>query len=362
MDVTGSGANRRATPEVLIIGAGIAGIATALRTRALNESCDITLADAAARLGGKIAGTVIDGCVVDGGADVCIGNKLRATSLFDALSLGTRVIRVNPDNLPTYERRKNSLERSSTTFDGELLTFRSGVHELVDVACAALRGVTVLTNATAGSIQPATGRRWIATFTDGTSRLADAVVVAVPARAASMLLSPFARDMGAKLAEITYPATTTVTLAWKADDVHCSLAGTGYLVSDPSSAVSACTWTSSKNPTHAPAGTILLRGYVRGCGMDAVSLVRAEIASTLGITAAPLFTRVYEWPAGIPAYPSDHETNMRALGDAIAGTRGLFIAGSTFHGVGIPDCISSGERAAESVVAYLAARQTEEAA
>jgi protoporphyrinogen oxidase len=362
MDVTGGGARRHETPEVLIIGAGIAGIAAALRTRALNESCGITLADAASRPGGKIAGAVVDGCVVDGAADVCIGSKLRATSLFDTLSLATRVIRVNPDNLPTYELRNGSLQRSPTTFEGELLTFRSGVRELVDVACAALSGVTVLTNSAAESIQSASGGRWLAKFADGTSRLADAIIVAVPARAGSALLSPFARDEAAKLAEVTYPATTTVTMAWTAGDVRCSLAGTGYLVSDTRSAVSACTWTSSKNPTHVPAGVVLLRGYVRGCSVDAVSLVRAEIASTLGITAEPLFTRVYEWPAGIPVYPPDYAASVTALTDALAASPGIFVAGSAFHGVGIPDCIGSGERAAESVAAYLAAVQTEEAA
>jgi protoporphyrinogen oxidase len=362
MDVTGSGAGKSATPAVLVIGAGIAGIAAALRIRALNDSCAITIADGAPRPGGKIAGDVVDGCVVDGGADVCIGSKLRATNLFDTLSLGARAVRVNPDNLPTYELRNGVLAPSPTGFDGELLTFRSGVRELVDVACAALRNVTVVTCAIAESIRHAAGTGWATTFADGTTRTDDAIIVAVPARAAAKLLSPFALAEATRLAEITYPATTTVTMAWNAEDVRCPLDGTGYLVADESSAVSACTWTSSKNPTHARGSTVLLRGYVRGCGMDAVSLVRAELAATLGISATPLFTRVYEWPAGIPVYPPDHDANVSALGDAIAATPGIFVAGSAFHGVGIPDCIRSGERAAESVAAYLAAVQTEEAA
>ena len=362
MGVISDGVDRPATPEVLVIGAGIAGIAAALRIHALNDSCTVTLADSAPRIGGKISGDVVDGCVVDGGADVCIGDKLRATGLFDALSLGARVIRVNPDNLPTYELRDGALGPSPTTFEGELLTFRGGVREVVDVARAALSGVTILTNVVAESVQPADDARWITRFADGTSLTSTVIIVAVPARAAATLLSPFAPVEAAKLAAIAYPATTTVTMAWNAADVQYPLAGTGYLITDTSSAVSACTWTSSKNPTHAPHGTVLLRGYVRGCGVDAVALVRAEIASTLGITAAPLFTRVYEWPAGIPVYPADHETNVRAIGDAIAATPGIFVAGSTFHGVGIPDCIRSGERAAESAVTYLLARRRKEAA
>jgi len=350
-----------AAPEILVIGAGIAGIAAALRIRALDASCGITLADSAPRLGGKIAGDIVEGCVVDGGADVCIGSKLRDTSLFDTLSLGSRVIRVNPDNLPTFERRDGELRRSPTTFDGELLTFRGGVRELTDIACAALTDVTVHTNVVAESIQRSDGR-WMTQFADGTSLTADATIVAVPARAAATLLSSAGVSEAAVLESIAYPATTTVTMAWNVDDVPRALSGTGYLVTDPSSDVSACTWTSSKNPTHAPHGTVLLRGYVRGCRFDAVSLVRAEIASALGIVAAPLFTRVYEWPAGIPVYPPDHDAKVKALGDALAAVPGIFIAGSTFHGVGIPDCIRSGERAGSSAVTYLEARHTEAAA
>ena len=361
MDVSGSIA-QNARPDILVIGAGIAGIAAALRIRALNDSCGITLADSAARLGGKIAGDVVDGCVVDGGADVCIGSKLRTTHLFDVLSLGPRVVRVNPDNLPTYDRRHGELCKSPTTFDGELLTFRKGLRELVDVACAALSGVTVRTNAVAESIQRTDDGRWITHFADGTSLIADATIVALPARAAMMLLSSLGVPGAKTLEGITYPATTTVTMAWNADDVERSLSGTGYLVMDPSSAVSACTWTSSKNPTHAPRGTVLVRGYVRGCGLDAIALVRAEVASTLGVTAPPLFTRVYEWPAGIAVYPPDHEMNVTTLGDALAAVPGIFIAGSAFHGIGIPDCIHSGERAGASAVTFLAARQKEEAA
>ena len=362
MDVTGDGSGIRATPRVLIIGAGIAGIASALRTRALNELCSITLVDSAPRLGGKIAGAIVNGCVVDGGADVVIGDKLRRTSLFDALSLAQRVLRVNPGNLPTFERHIDALAQSPTTFDGELLTFRGGIHELVDVASAALSDVAVLTSTAAESVKRSRDGTWITTFADGRSLASDVVIVAVPAATAASLLSSIAPGAAASLAAIEYPATTTVTMAWRAEDVRHRLDGTGYLVSDPAAAVSACTWTSSKNPTHAPNGTVLLRGYVRGVGRDAVSLVRDEVASTLGITASSLFTQVYEWPAGIPVYPRDHATMARALDDALAAVPGIFTAGSAFHGVGIPDCIRSGERAAESATAYLAGRQSEEAA
>ncbi|HEY5087225.1 MAG TPA: FAD-dependent oxidoreductase [Gemmatimonadaceae bacterium] len=359
--MTGDTAVRRAVPRVLIIGGGITGLAAALRVRALDASCSITLVDAAPRLGGKIAGEIVDGCVVDGGADVCIGDKLRATRMFTALDLETRIIRVNPDELPTYERRDGRLQRLPTSFNGELLTFGRGMQEIVDAAWSALEGVTVVTAASVDSLAR-TDDVWRAESAQAASHSADAVIVATPAHSAAELLFPFAPQEAAGLRALEYPATTTVTIAWRATDVPHPLDGTGYLVADASSRVSACTWTSSKNPSHSPSEIVLLRGYIRGIAEDPVALMREEVSAVLGITEAPLFSRSYEWAAGIPVYPAAHEANVRALGESLAGTPGLFIAGSAFHGIGIPDCIHSGERAAAGAAAYAAARQTEEAA
>lgn len=354
----------RAAPSsdvnVLIVGGGIAGLAAATRIRALDSSRRITIADADARLGGKIAGEIVAGCVIDSGADVCLGDKLRATHLFTTLDLAGRVIRVNPNGLPTYELRDGQLQRSPTSFSGELLTFPHGMQEMVDVVCDALDGVTVATDTSISAIQCDHGK-WQAETIQGPSYVADAVILAIPAPAIATMLAAIAPHQATDIGTLEYPPTTTVTMAWKSSDVPRALDGTGYLATDPASPVTACTWTSSKNPSHASPGLALLRGYIRGVGGDAAALMLKEMTTVLGITALPLFTRIAEYPAGIPTYTPVHEANARALSDSLVTSPGLFIAGSTFHGIGIPDCITSGERAADSAVAYLAARQTKDA-
>ncbi|MEO6865423.1 MAG: FAD-dependent oxidoreductase [Gemmatimonadaceae bacterium] len=346
--------------HILVIGGGIAGLAAALRIRALDPSCAVTIADAGARLGGKIAGEMLAGCVVDGGADVCIGDKLRATHMFAQLGLAERVIRVNPNSLPTYDLREGQLQRSAASYDGELLTFPHGMREIVDAACDALDGVVIATDTSIATVRP-DHAAWQAAATSSRTFVADAVILATPAPAIATLLNAIAPHQAADIGALEYPPLTTVTMAWHADDVPRDLDGTGYLAADPGSAVTACTWTSSKNPSHAPPGVALLRGYVRGVGGDAAAFMLEESATVLGVTALPMFTRIYEWPAGIPVYDPAHDANVRALSDCLRATPGLFIAGSAFHGVGIPDCITSGERAAESAVTYLATRQPERA-
>ena len=361
MDVNGDNTTRSDSPHVLIIGGGIAGIAAAHRIRSLDSGCRVTIVDAAARLGGKIAGEMVDGCVVDGGADVCIGDKLRATRLFGSLGLESRIMRVNPNALPTFERRDGVLQRSPTTFTSELVTFSRGMQELVDAAWTALDDVTIQTATSVRTLE-IDFSRWRAITASGSSHEADAVIVAVPPGAAADLLAPIAPTEVEWLRSIRNPPTTTVTMAWRAADVAYQLAGTGYLVADPNARVSACTWTSSKNPSHAADGVAMLRGYIRGTGDDAAALMSAEVAETLGITAPPIFTRVYEWSSGLPVYPPEQESNVRALADRLAELPGIFIAGSAFHGVGIPDCITSGERAGAAALAHVHVSSAQEMA
>ena len=347
--------------SVVVIGGGIAGLAAALRLHALAPAANIAVIEAKGTLGGKIVGDIVDGCVIDGGADVCIGNKLRATHLFNSLDLASRTIRANPNGLPTYELRDGYLQRLPTAFDGELLSFPGGVRELVDLACLALDNVEVLRD-TRAEVVERDGQRWNVRLADGRSLMADAVVVATPASAAAALIPGITAELASTLRAVECPLTTTITMAWRRIDVPHSLNATGYLVADADAAVSACTFTSAKNPSHAPDGIALLRCYVRRDVDDPVALMRQEVHSVLGISAPPLFARVYRWTSGIPLYTPTHAAAVRALGTQLHSTPGLFVAGSAFHGVGIPDCIFSGERAAGSVVSYLLSRSTEAAA
>ena len=347
--------------RVLVVGAGIAGLATALRLRALNPLLHITMVEATSFTGGKIVGEIVDGCVVDGAADVCIGDKLRHTHMFIALGIANRVIPANPNSLPTYEWTGTQLKRFATSFDGELLSFRGGMRELVDIATVALNDITLMLDQTVNRVTP-TDSDWTIEFTDAAPVRSDAIIIATPAAAAADLLSDVAPREAAMLRTLTYPSTTTVTMAWRNSDVPRKLDGTGYLTSDSTAAVSACTWISSKHPSHAAPGTSLLRGYVRGDAGSAVALMRSEVATVLGITAAPVFARVNAWEAGIPIYTEVHRANVSALRERLSSVSGLFVAGAAFDGVGIPDCILSGERAAADAAQYIGTLRTEAAA
>lgn len=344
-----------------VIGGGIAGLAAALRVRTLDSSTSVTVLESSSILGGKILGDVVDGCVIDGGPDVCIGDRLKGTHMFNDLRLVKLMIRANADALPTYEWRDGCLVLLPTTYAGELLTFRGGMREIVNVVCDALTDVTLLTETLATALEM-DGTRWRVDCANGDSHIADAVIIAAPASTAAALIPGIASKTADGLRELEYPATTTVTMAWHLDDVPRELDGTGYLAADPDAQMSACTWTSAKNPSHSPLDRALLRGYMRGAPTDPVALMRGELETVIGITAPPLFTHIFRFKSGIPTYSPAHRTTVYNLMAELDAVPGIFVAGSAFHGVGIPDCVLSGERAAAGALSYVRARRTGEMA
>jgi protoporphyrinogen/coproporphyrinogen III oxidase len=197
---------------------------------------------------------------------------------------------------------------------------------------------------------------------DGEMHAADGVVVATPAYVTAELLSDLDPDLAAEHRAIPYASSVVVTLAFSRADV-VPLDGYGYLVPRAEGReVLACTWSSQKWKGRAPDDCVLLRVYAGRFGgrdltedadADLVALARDELAF-LGVAAEPLLRRVQRWPWGMPQYVLGHPERVARIDDGLAAYPGLAVAGAAYGGVGIPDCIRSGELAAESVVRAVA--------
>lgn len=187
---------------------------------------------------------------------------------------------------------------------------------------------------------------------------AEAVVLAVPAFAASELLAPIDDELAGAHAEIPYASSVVVTLAYSAADVPVPLDGYGYVVPRVEGTdVLACTWTSQKWAGRAPEGFHLIRVYAgryggrdltREADADLLSLAREELALG-GVDADPVLTRVQRFPRGMPQYTLGHGARLARIEAALGELPGLALAGAAYHGVGLPDCIRSGEDAADGV-------------
>jgi protoporphyrinogen/coproporphyrinogen III oxidase len=196
----------------------------------------------------------------------------------------------------------------------------------------------------------------------GESLAVDGVVVATPAFVSAALLADLDADLATAHAEIPYASSAVITLAFSRADL-LPLDGYGYVVPRVEGTdVLACTWTSQKWEHRAPEGSVLIRVYAGRSGGrdltedsddDLVALARDEVRRT-GVSAPPSLTRVQRWPRGMPQYVMGHPERLERIDAALTDHPGLAVAGAAYRGVGIPDCIRSGEVAAESVARALA--------
>jgi oxygen-dependent protoporphyrinogen oxidase len=247
-------------------------------------------------------------------------------------------------------------------------TLKDGLGELVDALARELGPRSLALGRRALGLHPR-GDGWSVHLDDGSSLFGRAVVLALPAAAATALLAEPAPDAAARLRRLRAVSIATVSLGFRAVAAE-GLPGFGFFVPRREERrLLAATWSSRKFPERAPAGGLLVRAFVGGAfdvaavdlPEDAlVALVRAELAALAGITAEPVLARVFRFPAGYPQADVGHRERVAAAEAALP--PGLFLAGSAFHGVGLPDCVRSGREAAARAVAATAREGSPEGA
>lgn len=247
---------------------------------------------------------------------------------------------------------------------GAFASLRGGMDDLTSAlaAAAAGAGVDLRTGLGVRSLARA-GAQVTARFSDGTAHRFDAVVIAAPATVAAVLLHDELPAASSALGGIPHGTSILVTLAYLRERVGHPLVGHGYLV-PPSEGgpIAACTWTSEKWPDRAPDGTVLLRMFVRDEGSwtslpgDAlVAAARADAERTLRIATEPLLVRVARHEGAMPRYTVGHLGRVAAIEAAVGAWPAVTVAGASYRGVGLPDCVTQGLAAAERVAARIGA-------
>ncbi len=247
---------------------------------------------------------------------------------------------------------------------GVFVSLRGGMATLVDALEAALAGAGADLRTSCGvrSLSRA-GTGVAARFDDGSLGRFDGAVLAVPAPVAARLLEGEVPGAAAALATVPHGTSILVTLAYRRLDVGRELVGHGYLVpSSEGGPISACTWSSEKWPGRAPEDTLLVRMFVRDeeaatslPEADLVAAARADAERTLRIAAEPVMTRVSRWEGAMPRYTVGHLGRVAAIEAAITAWPAVTVAGASYRGVGLPDCITQGHAAAARMGQWLGA-------
>jgi len=255
-------------------------------------------------------------------------------------------------------RRQREAAKASTDGSGArwslFLSFDTGLQCLVDgIARRLPEGVVRLGEPVQRLERTADGWRIDGHFE------CDGVVVALPAYGAAGLLHQVDPLLADELVAIPYASSAIVTFAVRREDVPHPLDGFGFVVPHVERrALLAGTFSSLKYPGRAPAEFVLLRAFVGGALQpellelddgELLARIRCEFEQLLGIRAQPILSRIARWPRAMPQYHVGHLARVARVDTRLASLPGLRLAGNAFGGVGIPDCIRSGEAAAEQL-------------
>jgi oxygen-dependent protoporphyrinogen oxidase len=249
--------------------------------------------------------------------------------------------------------------------DGAFRSLSSGMGELVSAIGRRLPPGSVRLASGAGTLSKTAGG-WRVDTPQG-SVDAHSVVLAAPAYAAARLLASIDQECSALCAGVPYVSTVSVAMAFSREQVAHSLEGSGFVVArtDDAPRVTACTWVSSKWEGRAPHGSVLLRAFL-GSATDPsaidlpddelTDIVRRELSGVLSISGAPLLSRVHRWRDAGAQHNVGHAERIARLEARLARHPGLFVAGSGFRAIGIPDCVSDGRSAASAASEFVRQR------
>jgi len=241
------------------------------------------------------------------------------------------------------------------------LTPTTGLAEIVEALVETLteHGTGLRLNTPVSQIKKVDSH-YLVDLDSGEALEADAVILATPAPVSGSLLASFDSELASVLKSIHYASTATVTLAYRQSDLSRPLDGYGYVIPRREGRRAlACTWTSTKFPHRAPEGYALIRVFVGRAGQESdipwdeaglLDVARKELELTLNIFAEPLVSRVFIWENAMPQYNLGHPEKLNQIDAALEKHPGLALAGNGYRGIGIPDCIHSGELAVTKIL------------
>ena len=244
---------------------------------------------------------------------------------------------------------------------GAFLTFKTGLQSFAEAIEAKIDSKTILKGHRVDKITKH-GNKYDVYLNNGETLVADSIIAATPHKITQSMFADYHFFDPFK----TVPSTSvaTVALAFPEEAVKNDIDGTGFVVSRNNDySITACTWTHKKWAHSAPKGKVLLRCYVGRAGEETIvdlsddriiKIVLDDLKKIMDITTNPDFSIISRWKNSMPQYTVGHKQRVTDIIEHMnAELPGVFLAGASYGGVGLPDCIDQGEAAVQNVLNYL---------
>ena len=235
------------------------------------------------------------------------------------------------------------------------LSFKSGMQTLVDTLTEAVSDCIRL-GASVEHIQHIHGAGWNVSLANGETLNAELLCIALPALQAGALVQNLSMPLATQISEIPYASSATVNLAFCRADITHPLDGMGFVVpATENLSLIGCSFSSVKFERRAPAEHVLLRAFIgepksKRSESELIELCQTDLKPILRIKSDPLFAVVSKHSQAMAQYQVGHQEVVSSVERLAGELPGFAVAGNGYHGVGIPDCIRSGEMAAISLL------------
>ncbi len=355
--------------RVLVVGAGLSGLAVAVRL--LKAGRDVLVLEASSRAGGQIETLVEGELVVELGAEGFVARSRAVPDLCRFLGIESALVeQLTTDTysveqgglvvLPAGEAaRRLGFQVPEEELGRGIRSLSRGMGQLTIALLAALGPSRLRTEAHASAIHARSGQLELE-LNDGAREAAGMLVLATPARAGARLLEPLGLPETAPLAAASVTSNVSVNLLYRREQFPSHPAGSGLLFPESFAGrgLRAVSFVDRKFPGRAPSSHALLRVFFRPVG-DALqtwddarfaSEAGDAIAQVLGVSGEPERSWVSRWADALPIFSSAYREQV-ARADAALQALGIHLTGSAFHGAGIDAAVAS----AESVAARLSA-------
>jgi len=257
------------------------------------------------------------------------------------------------------EERTQAEKSGSGARYGLFATLQGGISELVDALYGAIKTQCRIELQTQVTSVQKNNSRWSIALQDGSKPEFDAVILALPAYRAAELVRESQPALARGLEGIAYASSAIVVSGHRLEDIDHPLDAFGLVIPHiEGREVLAVSFGSRKFSGRAPEGRVILRTFVGGAMQPEVfektdaeifGIVQRELKEMLGVTWKPDFCEIARYPRSMPQYYVGHLDCVEQIENRTAKMDGLALAGNEFRGVGLPDAIHSGEKAAEQI-------------
>ena len=243
---------------------------------------------------------------------------------------------------------------------GKFISFQNGMSSLIDAYERKLETVKILKNHKAIQLEKQHDQYKV-TFENEATIVADHVILSIPNTAAEPLINE--QEVKRQFSNFQNSSLISVYLGFDVPDTLLPADGTGFITTNSDDVLcNACTWTSRKWEHTSAKGNLLVRLFYKSSipnfqrlknmnKSEMLEVALQDIEKSLGIKAQPVVSEVTDWVENMPTYQISHPKDVANIENKLNEKfPDVTLAGCSYYGVGIPDCIENGERTAVKLI------------